>query len=299
MELVKDRRDIEKLFKFIILLCSLDIIFYFIKIGISGYFHTWSLSSMILTIICFYLLIYSKRRNKRFYTFFLLLSSAHLILTQTRTYWLGALLGIALILLFNSFKRLLRLKAIGGFVLITLLLLSYILIIPKTRLANTEFDFPYIITHRIGSLRAEKFITGGSFKGRVIEAEEVISEYKDFPILNKLAGAGFGAIYESPRREYKPTASIHHIHLTYLDILFYQGIIGLILFFWFIVYTISTGWKNKKLRDENVDTNINSLCIILILVFLFISLGANYIWANMIFSILVGLIHASHKLIIN
>ena len=298
IELTKDKKDIERLFKFVILFCSLDIIVYFVRIGISGYFRTYSLSSMILAIICFYLLIYSKRRNGRVCGIFLLVSLIHLILTQTRTYWLGAIFGILIIILSNNLRKLLKPKIIGIFVLTVLLLAGYSFIIPKTRLANTEFDPTYVITHRIDSLRAEKFITGGSFKGRIMEAKEIVSEYKDFPILNKLVGAGFGSIYESPRREYKPTASVHHIHVTYADILFYQGIIGLILFLWFIIYTLFIAWKNKKSKSEIVDIDINKLSVILILVFLFISLGANYIWANMIFSLLIGIIYAYRKLIL-
>lgn len=304
VELVKDKEDICRLFEFIILLTIIDVLIYFVKITVSGYFRSLSLSSMILVPLLFYYLIYVYRKHKWIYGVFLFLASYHLILTRTRTYWIGAFLGILLIILFFSFKKLSQPKTIAVSSFIILLFVIFQIAILKSNLASNDLDLVRIISSRIKDFKTIEF-TGelGSFEGRILEGKEIISEYNNFTIINKLIGKGFGAFYENPRFELAPkegpfAPSPHFIHITYLDILFYQGVLGLFFFFYFIVSAFFVAYKSNRLKKIiNSNIYINKLSIIMILVFLCISLGANYIWFNLYFSIFLAIPFAHYKIV--
>lgn len=292
VDLVKSSKDIDNLFRFLVLWCTLDVLFGMLRVAIFGYQRITSGSSMILVIICFHSLV---RRNKtlKYPVILLTLSLIHLVFTETRTYWVGALFGMLLVLLLGDFKRLFRARCLVSVAVIAVFLAGYLAVVARTNLAGTGFNLVGIISHRMDLLMSERTRPAGSLEGRIVQAQYILDGYKQSSVLTKLLGNGFGASYSGAEREmktYRLKEDIHHIHITYVDIIFFQGALGLSVFTTFILVTIRYGYRNQKFGSPIVDRDINRVSVILILVFLLISLAANYIWYNTFFSVLMAII---------
>lgn len=179
--------------------------------------------------------------------------------SNTRGFWLGTI-GVVVISMiyylwrFKKFNLTLRNIVIA---LIPLILVS--VIIPKTIVAvSPEQNLPNSsgsIKDRIESI--SDFENDESNKVRAIQLKFLVNRIKEKPIL----GWGFGAhIEEYPQymidNNLQPVSSTS-FELYYIELLFKTGIIGILIFFGYLVFNfvkliILLFKKNLRMRDEQV-----------------------------------------------
>lgn len=179
--------------------------------------------------------------------------------SNTRGFWLGTI-GVVVISMiyylwrFKKFNLTLRNIVIA---LIPLILVS--VIIPKTIVAvSPEQNLPNSsgsIKDRIESI--SDFENDESNKVRAIQLKFLVNRIKEKPIL----GWGFGAhIEEYPQymidNNLQPVSSTS-FELYYIELLFKTGIIGILIFFGYLVFnfvklTVLLFKKNLRMRDEQV-----------------------------------------------
>ena len=179
--------------------------------------------------------------------------------SNTRGFWLGTI-GVVVISMiyylwrFKKFNLTLRNIVIA---LIPLILVS--VIIPKTIVAvSPEQNLPNSsgsIKDRIESI--SDFENDESNKVRAIQLKFLVNRIKEKPIL----GWGFGAhIEEYPQymidNNLQPVSSTS-FELYYIELLFKTGIIGILIFFGYLVFNfvkliVLLFKKNLRMRDEQV-----------------------------------------------
>lgn len=179
--------------------------------------------------------------------------------SNTRGFWLGTI-GVVVISMiyylwrFKKFNLTLRNIVIA---LIPLILVS--VIIPKTIVAvSPEQNLPNSsgsIKDRIESI--SDFENDESNKVRAIQLKFLVNRIKEKPIL----GWGFGAhIEEYPQymidNNLQPVSSTS-FELYYIELLFKTGIIGILIFFGYLVFNfvkliVLLFKKNLRMRDEKV-----------------------------------------------
>lgn len=179
--------------------------------------------------------------------------------SNTRGFWLGTIGAVVISMIyylwrFKKFNLTLRNIVIA---LIPLILVS--VIIPKTIVAvSPEQNLPNSsgsIKDRIESI--SDFENDESNKVRAIQLKFLVNRIKEKPIL----GWGFGAhIEEYPQymidNNLQPVSSTS-FELYYIELLFKTGIIGILIFFGYLVFnfvklTVLLFKKNLRMRDEQV-----------------------------------------------
>ena len=179
--------------------------------------------------------------------------------SNTRGFWLGTIGAVVISMIyylwrFKKFNLTLRNIVIA---LIPLILVS--VIIPKTIVAvSPEQNLPNSsgsIKDRIESI--SDFENDESNKVRAIQLKFLVNRIKEKPIL----GWGFGAhIEEYPQymidNNLQPVSSTS-FELYYIELLFKTGIIGILIFFGYLVFNfvkliILLFKKNLRMRDEQV-----------------------------------------------
>ena len=179
--------------------------------------------------------------------------------SNTRGFWLGTIGAVVISMIyylwrFKKFNLTLRNIVIA---LITLILVS--VIIPKTIVAvSPEQNLPNSsgsIKDRIESI--SDFENDESNKVRAIQLKFLVNRIKEKPIL----GWGFGAhIEEYPQymidNNLQPVSSTS-FELYYIELLFKTGIIGILIFFGYLVFNfvkliVLLFKKNLRMRDEQV-----------------------------------------------
>lgn len=179
--------------------------------------------------------------------------------SNTRGFWLGTIGAVVIAMIyylwrFKKFNLTLRNIVIA---LIPLILVS--VIIPKTIVAvSPEQNLPNSsgsIKDRIESI--SDFENDESNKVRAIQLKFLVNRIKEKPIL----GWGFGAhIEEYPQymidNNLQPVSSTS-FELYYIELLFKTGIIGILIFFGYLVFNfvkliILLFKKNLRMRDEQV-----------------------------------------------
>lgn len=179
--------------------------------------------------------------------------------SNTRGFWLGTIGAVVIAMIyylwrFKKFNLTLRNIVIA---LIPLILIS--VIIPKTIVAvSPEQNLPNSagsIKDRIESI--SDFENDESNKVRAIQLKFLVNRIKERPIL----GWGFGAhIEEYPQymidNNLQPVSSTS-FELYYIELLFKTGIIGILIFFGYLVINfvkliILLFKKNLRMRDEQV-----------------------------------------------
>ena len=179
--------------------------------------------------------------------------------SNTRGFWLGTIGAVVISMIyylwrFKKFNLTLRNIVIA---LIPLILVS--VIIPKTIVAvSPEQNLPNSsgsIKDRIESI--SDFENDESNKVRAIQLKFLVNRIKEKPIL----GWGFGAhIEEYPQymidNNLQPVSSTS-FELYYIELLFKTGIIGILIFFGYLVFNfvkliVLLFKKNLRLRDEQV-----------------------------------------------
>ena len=179
--------------------------------------------------------------------------------SNTRGFWLGTIGAVVISMIyylwrFKKFNLTLRNILIS---LIPLILVS--VIIPKTIVAvSPEQNLPNSsgsIKDRIESI--SDFENDESNKVRAIQLKFLVNRIKEKPIL----GWGFGAhIEEYPQymidNNLQPVSSTS-FELYYIELLFKTGIIGILIFFGYLVFNfvkliVLLFKKNLRMRDEQV-----------------------------------------------
>lgn len=179
--------------------------------------------------------------------------------SNTRGFWLGTIGAVVISMIyylwrFKKFNLTLRNIVIA---LIPLILVS--VIIPKTIVAvSSEQNLPNSsgsIKDRIESI--SDFENDESNKVRAIQLKFLVNRIKEKPIL----GWGFGAhIEEYPQymidNNLQPVSSTS-FELYYIELLFKTGIIGILIFFGYLVFNfvkliVLLFKKNLRMRDEQV-----------------------------------------------
>ena len=179
--------------------------------------------------------------------------------SNTRGFWLGTIGAVVISMIyylwrFKKFNLTLRNIVIA---LIPLILVS--VIIPKTIVAvSPEQNLPNSsgsIKDRIESM--SDFENDESNKVRAIQLKFLVNRIKEKPIL----GWGFGAhIEEYPQymidNNLQPVSSTS-FELYYIELLFKTGIIGILIFFGYLVFNfvkliVLLFKKNLRMRDEQV-----------------------------------------------
>lgn len=179
--------------------------------------------------------------------------------SNTRGFWLGTIGAVVISMIyylwrFKKFNLTLRNIVIA---LIPLILVS--VIIPKTIVAvSPEQNLPNSsgsIKDRIESI--SDFENDESNKVRAIQLKFLVNRIKEKPIL----GWGFGAhIEEYPQymidNNLQPVSSTS-FELYYIELLFKTGIIGILIFFGYLVFNfvkliVILFKKNLRMRDEQV-----------------------------------------------
>ena len=179
--------------------------------------------------------------------------------SNTRGFWLGTIGAVVISMIyylwrFKKFNLTLRNIVIA---LIPLILVS--VIIPKTIVAvSPEQNLPNSsgsIKDRIESI--SDFENDESNKVRAIQLKFLVNRIKEKPIL----GWGFGAhIEEYPQymidNNLQPVSSTS-FELYYIELLFKTGIIGILIFFGYLVFNfvkliVLLFKKNLRMRDEEV-----------------------------------------------
>ena len=179
--------------------------------------------------------------------------------SNTRGFWLGTIGAVVISMIyylwrFKKFNLTLRNIVIA---LIPLILVS--VIIPKTIAAVSPEEHlpnsPGSITDRIESI--SDFENDESNKVRAIQLKFLVNRIKEKPIL----GWGFGAhIEEYPQymidNNLQPVSSTS-FELYYIELLFKTGIIGILIFFGYLVFNfvkliVLLFKKNLRMRDEQV-----------------------------------------------
>lgn len=179
--------------------------------------------------------------------------------SNTRGFWLGTIGAVVISMIyylwrFKKFNLTLRNIVIA---LIPLILVS--VIIPKTIVAvSPEQNLPNSsgsIKDRIESI--SDFENDESNKVRAIQLKFLVNRIKEKPIL----GWGFGAhIEEYPQymidNNLQPVSSTS-FELYYIELLFKTGIIGILIFFGYLVFNfvkliVLLFKKNLRMRDEQV-----------------------------------------------
>ena len=179
--------------------------------------------------------------------------------SNTRGFWLGTIGAVVISMIyylwrFKKFNLTLRNIVIA---LIPLILVS--VIIPKTIVAvSPEQNLPNSsgsIKDRIESI--SDFENDESHKVRAIQLKFLVNRIKEKPIL----GWGFGAhIEEYPQymidNNLQPVSSTS-FELYYIELLFKTGIIGILIFFGYLVFNfvkliVLLFKKNLRMRDEQV-----------------------------------------------
>ena len=179
--------------------------------------------------------------------------------SNTRGFWLGTIGAVVISMIyylwrFKKFNLTLRNIVIA---LIPLILVS--VIIPKTIVAvSPEQNLPNSsgsIKDRIESI--SDFENDESNKVRAIQLKFLVNRIKEKPIL----GWGFGAhIEEYPQymidNNLQPVSSTS-FELYYIELLFKTGIIGILIFFGYLVFNfvkliVLLFKKNLRMRDEQI-----------------------------------------------
>ena len=213
---------------------------------------------MQLAVAIMFIKLFNKERNI-FGIVKLAILLVGIYVSNTRGFWLGTIGAVVISMIyylwrFKKFNLTLRNIVIA---LIPLILVS--VIIPKTIVAvSPEQNLPNSsgsIKDRIESI--SDFENDESNKVRAIQLKFLVNRIKEKPIL----GWGFGAhIEEYPQymidNNLQPVSSTS-FELYYIELLFKTGIIGILIFFGYLVFNfvkliVLLFKKNLRMRDEQV-----------------------------------------------
>lgn len=215
--------------------------------------------TMIIFIVPLFFAVADKRIKWIFFILVLLFSLA-LLLTFSRGYWVGTIIGILIVLFMLDTKNKIQ------------LLLS-VLIILLIGMGLLYLLFPNIFTLVIDSVLNRLFSVGVatskdiSFLNRVAEWKALITEIMNSPVI----GHGFGSSFVFHDIIIHQQNQADFSHNYYLYILFKTGIIGFIIYFSFYLVLIIKSFRLYKYSDNQLYKAFGISSFSLLIVMLIVS----------------------------
>ncbi|MFA6098455.1 MAG: O-antigen ligase family protein [Patescibacteria group bacterium] len=232
--------------------------------GISGNYsriffqsHIWCVFALLIIII--FLILYKndelKRKNRTFLFIMLFLNSTTLIISFSRSLWLALAVSFVLLLVYLIFKEKLGIKSLGKIALISLIIIII-------NLATITF----LVNIKIPGSKANQISTGSLIKDRITQTEEaaLVSRYDLLKPLaskvmeNPVMGSGFGTTVSyksSDPRTKNVNGGIYTSYAFewgYLDIAIKIGMLGLIVYLYFIWRIFSNCLKLMKITKFRI-----------------------------------------------
>ena len=218
------------------------------KKGSIGWFYTANEVGAIISILMpFYLNEIINKKNKPI----IFLSIIIIFYTLTTMGTKGPLLSFGIILIYyfiKYYKKIIKEKKYKALGIMTtsfiIVILALIMIIPKTTFyKNIIIHLDFLKVEKISDFKNPKIIDHFIFSQRLTFLNNTVKIYNKSPISSKLLGIGYIDNYGTDQ------VSMKMIEMDYFDILFRQGIIGIVIIFGGIVMTINKKKRTKKIND--------------------------------------------------
>lgn len=218
------------------------------KKGSIGWFYTANEVGAIISILMpFYLNEIINKKNKPI----IFLSIIIIFYTLTTMGTKGPLLSFGIILIYyfiKYYKKIIKEKKYKTLGIMTtsfiIVILALIMIIPKTTFyKNIIIHLDFLKVEKISDFKNPKIIDHFIFSQRLTFLNNTVKIYNKSPISSKLLGIGYIDNYGTDQ------VSMKMIEMDYFDILFRQGIIGIVIIFGGIVMTINKKKRTKKIND--------------------------------------------------
>ena len=218
------------------------------KKGSIGWFYTANEVGAIISILMpFYLSEIINKKNKPI----IFLSIIIIFYTLTTMGTKGPLLSFGIILIYyfiKYYKKIIKEKKYKTLGIMTtsfiIVILALIMIIPKTTFyKNIIIHLDFLKVEKISDFKNPKIIDHFIFSQRLTFLNNTVKIYNKSPISSKLLGIGYIDNYGTDQ------VSMKMIEMDYFDILFRQGIIGIVIIFGGIVMMINKKKRTKKIND--------------------------------------------------
>ena len=218
------------------------------KKGSIGWFYTANEVGAIISILMpFYLSEIINKKNKPI----IFLSIIIIFYTLTTMGTKGPLLSFGIILIYyfiKYYKKIIKEKKYKTLGIMTtsfiIVILALIMIIPKTTFyKNIIIHLDFLKVEKISDFKNPKIIDHFIFSQRLTFLNNTVKIYNKSPISSKLLGIGYIDNYGTDQ------VSMKMIEMDYFDILFRQGIIGIVIIFGGIVMMINKKKRIKKIND--------------------------------------------------
>lgn len=218
------------------------------KKGSIGWFYTANEVGAIISILMpFYLNEIINKKNKPI----IFLSIIIIFYTLTAMGTKGPLLSFGIILIYyfiKYYKKIIKEKKYKTLGITTtsfiIVIFALIMIIPKTTFyKNIIIHLDFLKVEKISDFKNPKIIDHFIFSQRLTFLNNTVKIYNKSPISSKLLGIGYIDNYGTDQ------VSMKMIEMDYFDILFRQGIIGIVIIFGGIVMMINKKKRTKKIND--------------------------------------------------
>lgn len=290
VNVLSDRDKIRKFIKIVLGTFFIFLLIEIFRMSVSGYARIGSAYSTYAILACVAILYYKKqlqisKRVSLFLHVMVLLSIFHLLLANTRTFYLGIVAAVLFFYLFLHFKNLrpgkiFKFIVFGGIVVLsTSLITSYF---------QHNFGFNAInnVLYRLEA-SYKNGVVDRSTSSRFIEAQAAIEKMKGTSVL---VGAGFGSTFDNPRKIYEADANDHFVHMKYAEILLRSGVIGLSIFTFFCLSIFFSLWKSIKRMDNPFDKSFIEFSLILHISLIVMSVGGMVLFIeNHLYATVLGI----------
>ncbi len=221
--------------------------------------HLYSMVVFFIAISLYILLFYNKKfAEKRAQIFIILISSLTLIISFSRSFWLGAVVGLLIFYYLSKSKLSLSWKKIGVVTLfLTIILIidigiiSGILAFPWPRQSGEVISAASLVEQRVTEISGEVAVSI-----RFDLLPHLWKKVIEHPVL----GSGFGTTvsYSHPFvNNPEGIYTTYAFEFGYLDIWTKIGFFGLLAYFWLIWRVVRNGFKIFKNSDNNTDKGLS------------------------------------------
>lgn len=266
-EYIKGKRQVDivvwSLLVVIVIVGATDIIKYRLNMTMAQYFwqvisgREAAFESLFMSGVILLATFYSARQYNRIIVPITLgVTVVALAITFSRGYWIGAAIGISLLIAFFPSEARKRLLVLSSISLLASIAIVYIL-------------FPRIFTDILQGLVARLAATGlgdVSLQNRFAESSAVLSLVAQSPII----GYGLGSLFSFYNLIFHETSTTWYIHNVYLFMMFKFGAVGTILFLIFYFRKISDAVKiaikHSYLFDRVIMISFASIMVVMLII---------------------------------
>lgn len=188
------------------------------------------------------------------------ISIVALILTFTRSYWLGYIISIGILFFYLPRKNKKQLL-ITLLIVIVLVIVASLLFLPSTYVLIMQSVLDRLLTIKATTT------TDLSFLNRVEEWKSVMK----WIIINPIVGYGYGAVFSFHDILIHTQNNTSYSHNLYLYLLHKSGVVGLIIMIMFYFSVLKSGLNKLKLLQWGTEKSLVLSILILLFVFLIIS----------------------------